>query len=372
MKIPLLDLSRQYQTLQQELEEALLRVARSGRYILGPEVEKLEQELATYIGVKHAIAVSSGSDALIASLMAIGIGPGDEVITSPFTFFSTAGAIARLGARPVFADIDPQSFNLDPEATRAAITPRTRAILPVHLFGQIADMDAFEELRQNHGVALIEDAAQAIGAHDASSRRAGVFGDLACFSFFPSKNLGAMGDGGLISTNDTNLADTCRVLRSHGSMPKYHHPLLGGNFRLDPMQAVVLTVKLPHLDDWHAQRKANADYYRETFAGLDKRISDSIVLPREGIGRHVYNQFVIRVKDRDALREHLNNNGIGNEIYYPLPLHLQDCFSEYGYGKGDFPNAEQAAEQCLALPIFPELKKEEILQVVHAIDEFYH
>ncbi len=371
MKVPLLDLQPQYEALQAELEEALLRVARSRRYILGPEVEALERETADYLGAAHGLGVSSGSDALLVALMALGVGPGDEVVTTPYSFFATAGAVARLGAKIVFADIDPASFNLDPEKAEAACTPRTRVLLPVHLYGRLADMEAFGRIAKDRNIHLVEDAAQAIGAADTSGKMAGTFGDYGCFSFFPSKNLGAMGDGGLVTAMDAERMETARILRGHGSKPKYYHALVGGNFRLDPLQAAVLRVKLSHLDGWHRARKANADRYRRLFADRAEHLGERVRLPEEGPGRHIYNQFVIRVQDRDELKAFLASREIGTEIYYPLPLHLQRCFLELGYGSGDFPESERAAMETLALPIYPELSDDQASYVVEMIAEFY-
>ena len=371
MKVPFLDLSRQYAAIADRIDEAVLRVVRSGRYILGAEVEALEREVAELCGCRFCIGVSSGSDALIAALTALDIGPGDEVITSPYTFFATAGAIVRLGAKPVFVDIDPKSFNIDAEAVEAAVGERSKALLPVHLYGRLADMDRLSEIARRYGIPVVEDAAQAIGSRDEKGRAAGGFGDMGCFSFFPSKNLGAMGDAGMVTTSDEKLAETCRVLRVHGSKPKYHHAVVGGNFRIDALQAAILRVKLPYLEAWHEMRRTNARRYRECFAATRDRIGGRVRLPGEGPGRHIYNQFVIRCERRDELKVYLNERGIGCEIYYPLPLHLQVCFSDLGYGEGDFPQAERAARESLALPIFPELTEEEIRQVVETIISFY-
>lgn len=351
--IPLLDLRAQYATLRDEIHAALDRVIESQHFILGPEVEALEQEVAAYSHCRYGIGVSSGTDALLVSLMAIDIRPGDEVITTPYTFFATAGSIARLGAKPVFVDIDPATYNIDPAGIEAAITPRTRAILPVHLFGQMADMDPILAIAERHGLYVIEDAAQAIGA-EYKGRRAGSIGHLGCFSFFPSKNLGGFGDGGMVVTNDPGLADKVRLLRGHGARPKYYHKVVGGNFRLDALQAAVLRVKLKYLDEWTAARQRNAERYRRLFteAGVE------IDLPHDaGYGRHIYNQFVIRSKRRDALMAHLKAQQIGTEIYYPVPMHLQECFAELGYRKGDFPASEQAALETLAIPVYPELSE---------------
>lgn len=364
-KTPLLDLKAQYAALRDEIHAAIERVVESQQFILGPEVEALEEEVAAYSHCRYGVGVSSGTDALLVGLMAIGLQSGDEVITTPYTFFATAGSIARLGARPVFVDIDPQTYNLDPAKVEAAITPRTRAIMPVHLFGQMADMDPILAVAERHGLYVIEDAAQAIGA-EYKGRRAGSLGHLGCFSFFPSKNLGGFGDGGMVVTNDPNLADRVRLLRGHGARPKYYHKVVGGNFRLDALQAAVLRVKLKHLDEWTAARQRNAERYRQMFAaaGVD------VGLPCDaGYGRHIYNQFVIRSKRRDALMAHLKAHGVGCEIYYPVPLHLQECFADLGYKVGDFPASEQAAQETLALPIYPELSEAQQETVVRTVAE---
>lgn len=368
MSVPLLDLRRQYAALAPELEAALLEAARSTNYIGGPRVEEFEQAVASYVGAKHAVGVSSGTDALLLALMALGVGPGDEVATTPFTFFATAGAVARLGARPVFVDIDPRNFNLDPSKLAAALTPRTRAIIPVHLFGQCADMNGI--LAAAGGVPVLEDAAQAIGAEDARARRAGCIGKAGTFSFFPSKNLGAMGDAGMIVTGDDDLAARMRLLRNHGASPKYFHAAVGGNFRLDPLQAAVLQVKLPHLDAWTAARQEHAAWYDRAFAerGLTP---EPVTPPPVGPGWHIFNQYVIRAQRRDELMAHFKTRSIGCEVYYPLPLHLQQCFRELGYVEEDFPESERAAREALALPIFPELRREEQEEVVAAVAEFY-
>jgi dTDP-4-amino-4,6-dideoxygalactose transaminase len=368
MNVPLLDLTQQYQSIAAELEEALLRVARSGRYILGPEVEALEQEIAAYCGTTHAVGVSSGSDALLAALMAIEIGPGDEVVTTPYSFFATVGAISRLGARPVFVDIDPDTYNIHPDQVGAAISARTRAIIPVHLFGQCADMTTLANCVGS--TPIIEDAAQAIGAEH-GGKRAGSFGLCGTFSFFPSKNLGTLGDGGMITTSDGTFADKLRVLRNHGSQPKYHHPILGGNFRLDAIHAAVLRVKLPHLDRWTRQRQTNAARYRQLFT--DHQLLGQVELPVERPGRHIYNQFVIRVSGsrRDELRTFLAGQGVSTEVYYPLPLHLQTCLEPLGYRPGAFPGSERAARETLALPIYPELLPAQQEYVVERIQSFF-
>ncbi len=374
--VPQFDLSGQYPSIRDEAEAAVLRVLASGRFILGPEVEALEREIAEYCGCAHAVGMSSGTDALLAAMMAIGIGHGDEVITTPFTFFATAGCIHRLGARPVFVDIEPGSFNTDPERVAAAITPKTRAILPVHLFGQIAAMDEICEIACRNELPVIEDAAQAIGA-ELRGRRAGSLGLLGCFSFYPTKNLGAAGDAGIVTTNDPRLAEALRRIRNHGMEPRYYHAAVGGNFRLDAVQAAVLRVKLRHLESWQQARRGAAALYRKRFAeaGLAResvRSGDGIVLPPEiPDRRHVYHQFVIRAPRRDALRAHLAARGIGSEIYYPLSLHEQECFRPLGHKMGDFPEAERAAAESLALPMFPELTPDQIDAVVAGVGSFF-
>jgi len=343
----------------------------SQQFILGPDVAALEMEIARYTGARHAVACASGSDALLLALMALDIGSGDEVVTTPYSFFATASSIARLGARPVFVDIEPATYNLDVSKIEAAVTERTRAILPVHLYGQCAEMDALLETGRRHDLPLIEDAAQAIGAEDGAGR-AGAVGAIGCFSFYPSKNLGAAGDAGMMTTNDDALADRLRALRVHGSCTKYHHDLLGVNSRLDSLQAAVLRVKLPHLDAWSEARRANAERYDQLFedAGLTEEIGLPFVRDRV---RHIFNQYVIRVRNgrRDALAEHLKQSGVGTDIYYPVPLHLQACFSYLGHKEGDFPEAERAARESLALPIYPELTAEQQSYVVEMIREFF-
>jgi len=370
VKVPLLDLQAQYRPLRDEILAAMTRVADSQRFIMGPEIDALEAELARMLGVGHAIAVSSGTDAVLLALMALDIKAGDEVVTTASSFFATAAAIVRLGARPVFADIDPATFNIDPGKVAAAVTARTKAILPVHLFGQSADLDEILQTAQRAGVPIVEDAAQAIGA-TYRSRPVGGIGTIGCFSFFPSKNLGAFGDAGLVTTNDDGLAARARVLRTHGMDPKYIHHLVGANFRMDALQAAVLRVKAPHLARWTAGRRANAVRYRELFraAGLD----GAITLPAEPTDRlHIYNQFVIRTPERDALRRHLDEQGIGNAIYYPVPFHLQPCFAGLGYRRGDFPHAERAADESLAIPIYGELTSDQQEAVVSTIASFVH
>jgi dTDP-4-amino-4,6-dideoxygalactose transaminase len=360
--VPLLDLEAQYRPLRGEILAAMTRVCDSQRFIMGPEVEALERELAAHLGVGHAVAVSSGTDALLAAFMALGVGPGSEVITSTYSFFATAGCISRLGAVPKLVDIDPVTFNLDPAAVADAITPRTRAIVPVHLFGLCADMDPILAVAASAGVPIVEDACQAIGAAY-RGRQAGSMGALGCFSFFPSKNLGAFGDGGLVTTNDAALAHEVALLRNHGAEPKYVHHRIGGNFRLDALQAAVLRVKLPWLSRWTEKRRANAAAYRRLFAeaGLAGRVG----LPAEPPGcHHIFNQFIVRVPDRDLVRASLTERGIGTEVYYPIPFHLQECFAPLGYTAGAFPNAEAAARSTLALPIYAELTADQQSAVV--------
>jgi dTDP-4-amino-4,6-dideoxygalactose transaminase len=375
MNVPLLDLKAQYKTIKDEIRVVLDEICESQYFILGPQVERMEEKIAAYCGVPHAVGVSSGSDALIIALMAASIGPGDTVITTPYTFFATAGAVARVGARPVFVDIDPVTFNIDTVRLGAAVEKMTPAelasvkgVIPVHLYGQCADMDPILALARQHGWVVIEDAAQAIGA-EYKGRRAGSIGDYGCFSFFPSKNLGAFGDAGLVTTLTGSHDQRLRMLRMHGMEPKYYHQIIGGNFRIDALQAAVVAVKLGHLDNWTRARRNNAAIYRRLFkaAGLD----GSIQLPAEVQDRHIYNQFVIRVpRDRDALREYLTRHGIGTEVYYPVPLHLQACFTYLGYKAGDFPESEKAAAQTIALPIYPELAADQLAFVVERIKAF--
>jgi dTDP-4-amino-4,6-dideoxygalactose transaminase len=357
--IPLLDLKAQYASIRDEIREAVDRVLDSQQFILGPEVEALEREVAEYCRCGHAVGVSSGTDALLVVLMALDLRPGDEVITSSYSFFATAGAIARLGATPVFVDIDSDTFNIDPAGIESRITPRTRAILPVHLYGQMADMDAILRIAARHKLPVIEDAAQAIGS-ERGGHRAGSAGDAGCLSFFPSKNLGGAGDGGMVTTNNADLAERVRMLRNHGFKTRYHNELLGGNFRLDALQAAVLRVKLRHLDRWAEGRQNNAAEYR-------KVLPPGVGLPTEVAGRHVYNQFIIRHPRRDALMEHLKAQKIGCDVYYPIPLHLQKCLQSAGHQPGDFPVSERAATETLALPIYPELTTEMIRRIACAI-----
>ncbi|HSJ06962.1 MAG TPA: DegT/DnrJ/EryC1/StrS family aminotransferase [Longimicrobiales bacterium] len=366
-EVPLLDLKGQYRALKGDIDAAVARVVDAQWFILGPEVAGLEAEIAAYTGVAHGVGMSSGTDALLAALMALGVGPGDEVIVPTFTFFATAGVVARLGATPVFVDIDPGTYNVLPDAVAAAVTERTRAVIPVHLYGRMADMDAVMAAVRGRDIAVIEDAAQAIGAFDHAGRKAGSVGGMGCFSFFPSKNLGGFGDGGMTVTDDEGTASRLKMLRMHGMEPKYFHAMVGGNFRLDALQAAVLRVKLRHLDDWSAARRRNAGLYRDL---LDEGgVLDRIGVPADEPG-HIYNQFVIRTPDRDGLQAALRAGGVGTEIYYPVPLHLQECFGGLGYPPGSMPNAEAAARETLALPIYPELREEQIDHVAAVIIAF--
>jgi dTDP-4-amino-4,6-dideoxygalactose transaminase len=386
MQVPLLDLKPQYASLKTEALAAIERVCASQGFILGAEVTRLEKDVAAYSQCQFGIGVSSGTDALLLALMALDIGPGHEVITSPYTFFATAGTIARTGARPIFCDIDPVTFNLDPAAVETFLTQQCemrggalvnkatggiiKALMPVHLYGQVADMQPLLVLARRHGLTIIEDAAQAIGAADAHGHRAGSLGDIGCLSFFPTKNLGAFGDAGMCVTQDAQLAERMSVLRVHGGKPKYYHALIGGNFRIDEIQAAVLNVKLPHLDAWTAARQRNAAFYDGAFARA--QLADAVRTPHAVAGgRHIYNQYVIRARDRDALRQHLTTKKVGSEIYYPVPLHLQQCFAYLGHAAGAFPHSEAAAMQTVALPIYPELTPEQLQYVVDSIAEFY-
>jgi dTDP-4-amino-4,6-dideoxygalactose transaminase len=384
--VPLLDLKAQFAQIRAEVMPIIEQVCASQQFILGPHVKSLEAEIAAYCGASHGIGVSSGTDALLLALMAFGIGPGDEVITSPFTFFATAGTIARLGARPAFCDIDPATFNLSAAAVQAFIDRdcitvegtlrnrrtggRIRGLMPVHLYGQSADMPALMAIARRHGLKVIEDAAQAIGTESADGRRVGSIGDIGCFSFFPSKNLGAFGDAGLVTTQDADLAEHLAVLRVHGGKPKYFHALIGGNFRIDELQAAVLRVKLKHLDGWSEGRRRNAAFYDAAFgaAGLGGQLETPAVIAG---GRHIFNQYVLRVERRDELKKFLGERGVGTEIYYPVPLHQQTCFAYLGYRPGDFPESERAAVETLALPIYPELEEAQLVHVVESVGEFY-
>ncbi len=364
MKVPLLDLTRQFAQIEPQVREVLDEVLSSQHFIMGPRVQELEKKIAAYCGTKYAVACASGSDALLLALWALGVGPGDEVITTPFTFFATAGSVSRLGATPVFVDIEPDTFNINPDLIESCITENTRAIIPVHLFGQCADMDWINEVAARHNVPVIEDAAQAIGARY-KGRRAGALSAMGAFSFFPSKNLGAFGDGGIVTTNDDRLHDLLAILRLHGSQPKYYHKIIGMNSRLDALQAAILIVKLQHLDRWNEGRRTNAAIYDHLFDGAD------VLTPTaRPDSYHIYNQYTMRVSRRDELRESLKNKGIGTEIYYPVPLHLQECYASLGYEEGSLPVSEQAAREVISLPIFPELSREEMEYVASAVREF--
>ena len=364
MGIPLLDLSRQYETIQKELEDAALRVLRSGRYILGPEVEAFEQECAAYLGTADSVGMSSGTDALLAALMALGVGPGDEVIVPSYTFFATAGSVARLGAKPVFIDVDTDSLCMTRAGVEAALSPKTKAVIAVHLFGRVADIPSIREVLDPRGIPLIEDAAQAIGGRFAG-KPAGSLGTLSCFSFFPSKNLGALGDGGLVATDDPELGAHLRKIRNHGQMAAYEHDEVGGNFRLDALQAAMLRVKLPHLDEWTEGRRKVAERYRGLFA---EKGLDWVQAPQDDPDRHAYHQFVVRVpaEKREACLQALKEKGIGHNVYYRVPLHQQPCFAPQ---TGAFPVSEDAAKRAVALPVFPELREDEQRQIVHALSE---
>ena len=370
MKVPLLDLKEQNDALRPEIEAALGKVLDTNGFILGSEVAALEKELAEYCGTKHAIGCASGTDALLLALMAFDISSGDEVITTPYSFFATVSSITRLGAKPVFVDIDPKTYNLDVSQIEAKITEKTKAIQPVHLYGQCAHMEALRKISEKHSIPLVEDAAQAIGAEE-NGKRAGAMSEVGCFSFYPSKNLGGMGDGGFMTTDDDALAHKLFALRVHGSFERYYHKWVGLNSRLDGFQGAVLRIKLPHLDSWSDNRKTNADYYRQLFT--DAGLTEQLTLPyeRENV-RHIYNQFVIRVPEkRDELRKFLTENEIGTDVYYPVSLHLQECFEYLNYKEGDFPESEKASRETLAIPIFPELKKEQQEFVVEKIAEFF-
>lgn len=368
--VPLLDLTAQYLQIQKEVEPIILDICKSQKFILGEEVASFESELAKYCQSRYAVGVSSGTDALLIALMLEGIGQGDEVITTPYTFFATAGCIARVGAQPVFVDIDPKTYNIDPSKIEAAITNKTRAIVPVHLYGQAADMSEISQIAQKYNLVLIEDAAQGIGACE-NNKKSGSMGDTCCFSFFPSKNLGCFGDGGAVTTNSEERYNKLKSLRMHGETTRYYHKLIGGNFRLDALQAAVLRVKLKYLDSWADARRQNANLYQELFteAGL---VGKEVTLPFVANNKyHVFNQYVIRCSSRDSLRDYLNQVGIGCNIYYPVPLHEQECFSYLKYKTGDFIESEKASKETLAIPIFPELGEARIVNVVEAIKSFY-
>lgn len=382
-QVPLLDLKSQYAPLRSEIEAVMKEVCDSQYFILGPKVEALEKEVAAYSNAAYGVGTSSGTDALLLAMMALDIGPGDEVITTPFTFFATAGVAARLGARPLFCDIDPDTYNLDAAAVAAFISKNcsgesgqlinketggcVRALMPVHLYGQCAEMAALMDLAREHSLRVVEDAAQAIGSEDSDGRRAGSIGDIACFSFFPSKNLGAFGDAGMCVTNDVELAEKMKILRVHGAERRYYHSVVGGNFRLDALQAAILSVKLEHLEQWSAKRQQNAKYYDERFADLGSILQTPGI--RDGC-RHIYNQYTIRVPNRDSLKQFLTDKNIGCEIYYALPLHLQECFKGLGYREGDLPESEAAANSVLSLPIYPELSTTQQDYVADAVCEF--
>lgn len=379
MKVPLLNLKKQYEGIKEDVIGAVNEVFDSQMFILGPKVEELENEIASYCRCNYAVGVSSGTDALLLSLMTAGVGLEDLVITTPYTFFATAGAIARVGARPVFVDIDKATYNMDPAKLDETISSlkeaksKVKAVIPVHLFGQCANMDSILKVADYHGLTVIEDAAQAIGAEyeysDGTARRAGSMGQYGCFSFFPSKNLGAFGDGGMVTTNEKEIYERLKIMRVHGSKPKYHHNMIGGNFRLDALQAAILLIKLRHLDEWTEKRRKNAGFYRELFS---KKDLESISLPRDMGKRHIYNQFVIKVEDRrDELKTYLNKHDIGCEVYYPVPLHTQACFNYLEYEPEDFPISRDSAEKTLALPIYPELSSDQMRYVVDIIDQFF-
>jgi len=374
MKVPFLDLKAQYQKIKRDIDQAISEVVSEQHFILGPKVEALEETIAAYSAARYGIGVASGSDALALSLLALGIGSGDEVITTPFTFFATAGSVSKVGAKPVFVDIDPKTYNLDPSKIEERITSSTKAVMPVHLFGQCADMEPIKELARRHDLWIIEDAAQAIGSDytrdSAPPQRAGSIGDVGCFSFYPSKNLGGFGDGGMVTTNDEELAQRLKLLRVHGASSKYYYQSIGVNSRLDALQAAVLLAKFRFLEKWTNKRRENAAYYDQLFEKSDHQ-SLGIELPHvQYNNRHIYNQYVIRVPKRDELREFLTQEGIGTDVYYPLPLHLQECYRDLGYKEGEFPHAEKAARDTLALPIYPELTREQQEYVASKVAEF--
>ena len=375
MDVPFLDLKAQYQRIKEEIDQTLAEVVSDQHFILGPKVEALEEAIASYSSARYGIGVASGSDALTLSLLALGVGLDDEVITTPFTFFATAGSISHIGAKPVFVDIDPTTYNLDPSKIEERITAKTKAIIPVHLFGQCADMDPVREIARDRRLWIVEDAAQAIGAdytrNSVPAQRAGSIGDVGCFSFYPSKNLGGFGDGGMVTTNDDELAHRLRLLRVHGASAKYSYQMIGVNSRLDALQAAVLLVKFRHLEEWTEKRRENAAYYAHLFEEISYQNLGIEIPSVQYDNRHIYNQYVIRVSKRDELREFLAREGIGTDVYYPLPLHLQECYRDLGYATGDFPHAEEAARETLAIPIYPELTKEQQEYVVAQIAEFF-
>lgn len=364
MKVPFLDLKRQYATIKKEIDEAVFSVLSNTQFILGPEVKSFEEKVAAYCGTKFAIGVASGTDALLLSLRACGVKPGDEVITTSFSFFASAGVISRLGANPVFVDIDAETYNINPDQIEKKISQKTKAVMPVHLFGQCADMDPLLDIAKRHKLKVVEDAAQAIGA-EYKGRKAGTIGDFGCFSFFPSKNLGGAGDGGMVVTNDPEMAEMIRILRVHGSKPKYYHSTVGYNSRLDTIQAAILGVKLKYLDDWTKKRRKHAEVYNSAFKDLD------MISPKEkSFNYHIYNQYTIAVKNRDELRKYLKEKEIGHDSYYPVPLHLQECYKSLGYKKGDLPVSEKKSEEVVSIPIYPELTQEEQEYVISTIKEF--
>lgn len=386
MNVPLLDLKAQYVTLKDELDAALLRVAESQYFIMGPDVTELEAQMCEYLDANKAIGVSSGTDALLIALMALDIKPGDEVIVPTYSFFATAGVVARLNATPVFVDIDPVTYNIDPKDVERKITSKTKAIVPVHLYGQSADMEPIMAIAKAHNIKVVEDGAQAISVQYKDGKKVGTIGDIGCYSFFPSKNLGGFGDGGLVVTMDEELGEKLKIMRVHGGKPKYYHGMIGGNFRLDAIQAAVLKVKLPHLDGWSEKRRENAELYTKLFveAGLAEGTgkveydsNNKVLLPEavyQATGHknyHIYNQYVIRVgAQRDALRAFLNENGIGNEVYYPVPFHRQECFAYLNANDADYPHSNAAAEESIAVPVYPELSKEQVEYVVSKVSEF--
>lgn len=387
MRVPLLDLKPQYQSLKKELDEAVIKVAESQYFILGPEVAGMEKEFCNYLGCKHALGVSSGTDALLLALMAIDIKPGDEVIVPTYSFFATAGVVSRLFATPILVENDPVTFNMDPKDFEKKITSKTKAVIPVHLYGQSAEIGEIVKIAKAHNIIVIEDAAQAIGAQYKDGRFVGTIGDIGCFSFFPSKNLGCYGDGGLVTTNNDDLAKILTIKRVHGAEPKYYHKVIGGNFRIDALQAAVLRVKLPHLDSWSEKRRHNANRYTQLFvdAGLAEETGrtkfdekNKVLLPSAVYERyrvknyHIYNQYIVRVDKRDELREFLTTHEIGTEIYYPVPFHLQECFKDLGHKKGDFPISEFSADKSIALPIYPELSDEQLVYVVDTFKKFFN
>lgn len=365
MQVPLLDLKAQYATIKEEVMPAISEVCESQALALGPAVVDFEEKIATYCQSKYAVGVSSGTDALLVSLMALGIGEGDEVITTPFTFFSTAGCIVRVGAKPVFVDVEPDSYNINPAGIEEKVTEKTKAVIPVHLFGQAAKMKPINEIAQKHNLAVIEDAAQAIGASQ-DGIKCGNFSHCGCFSFYPTKNLGAFGDGGLVTTNKETLAQKLKILRDHGQSPRYFYGMIGGNFRLDGIQAAVLSVKLGYLDSWNEKRRQNAAFYDEVFSGTPVQ---SPKIDKNNVS--IYHQYTVTVPDRDRLQKFLAENQIGSAIFYPMPLHLQECFSELGYRPGDLPVAERLCNEVLSLPIYPELSREQIEYVAETVLKFY-